>query len=292
MSDLTTTIASKRKTVTIHRDAPTVLIGERINPTGRKALQKALEAGDFEMVRRDALDQVAAGAAVLDVNAGVPGGNEPALIQAALRAVTDVTDVPLCIDTADPDALAAALDIYEGKALVNSVNGEERSLDAVLPLVKAHEAAVIGLCMDDEGIPPTAEKRLAVADKIIQRAVRLGIALEDIVIDPLVLTLGADSGAAKVSLETIERVVKEFGVNIAMGASNVSFGLPDRPRLNAAFIAMAIHAGLTCPITNPLEPELKIAVLAADLAMGKDEWGMRWIDAFRARDAASAAADG
>jgi 5-methyltetrahydrofolate--homocysteine methyltransferase len=286
MTDLTTTIASKQKTVTIHRAAPTVMIGERINPTGRKPLQKALEAGDFEMVRRDALDQVAAGATVLDVNAGVPGGDEPALIREALRAVIEVTDVPVCIDTADPNALAAALDIYEGKALVNSVNGEERSLAAILPLVKEHGAAVIGLCMDDSGIPPTSEERLAVADKIIQRAGRMGIASEDIIIDPLVLTLGADSNAAKVTLETIQRVVREFGVNITMGASNVSFGLPDRPHINAAFLAMAIHAGLTCPITNPLEPELTRAVLAADLAMGKDEWGMRWIEAFRAREAA------
>jgi len=285
MTDLATTISSPQTTVHIHRSQPTVIIGERINPTGRKALQKAMEAGDFEMVRKDAVHQVAAGAAVLDVNAGVPDGDEPALIKGALRAVMAVTEVPICIDTADPAALEAALQIYAGKALVNSVNGEMRSLEAMLPLVQDHGAAVIGLCMDDEGIPPTAEKRLAVADKIIRHAGRLGIGLEDIVIDPLVLTLGADSRAAKICLETIELVVKEYGVNITMGASNVSYGLPDRPALNAAFIAMAIHAGLTCPITNPLEGELNSAVLAADLAMGKDEWGMRWIDAFRARQA-------
>jgi len=284
MTDLTTTISSKTTTVTIQRAAPTVIIGERINPTGRKRLQRALEAGDFAMVRQEALDQVAAGAAVLDVNAGVPDADEPALIKGALQAVTTATAVPVCIDTANPEALQAALEIYEGKALVNSVNGEERSLAAMLPLVKEHGAAVIGLCMDDTGIPPTSEERLAVADKIIQRAGRLGIAAEDVVIDPLVLTLGADSNAAKVTLETIEKVVKEFGVNITMGASNVSFGLPDRPHINAAFLSMAIHAGLTCPITNPLEPELRLAILAADLAMGKDEWGMRWIEAFRARE--------
>jgi len=292
MTDLTTTISSKTTTVTIQRAAPTVIIGERINPTGRKRLQRALIAGDFAMVRQEALDQVAAGAAVLDVNAGVPDADEPALIKGALQAVTTATAVPVCIDTANPEALQAALEIYEGKALVNSVNGEERSLAAMLPLVKEHRATVIGLCMDDTGIPPSSEERLAVADKIIQRAGRLGIAAEDVVIDPLVLTLGADSNAAKVTLETIEKVVKEFGVNITMGASNVSFGLPDRPHINAAFLSMAIHAGLTCPITNPLEPELRLAILAADLAMGKDEWGMRWIDAFRARDAASTAADG
>jgi 5-methyltetrahydrofolate--homocysteine methyltransferase len=283
---LTTTLSSKNATVTIRRDQPTVIIGERINPTGRKQLQAALEREDFEIVRRDAVDQVAAGASVLDVNAGIPDGDEPVLLEAAVRNVMEVTDVPLCIDTADPQALAAALSVYEGKALVNSVNGEERSLDGMLPLVKEFGTAVIGLCMDDEGIPPTAEKRFAVAEKIIERAGRLGIPAEDVVIDPLVLTLGADHNAAKVTLDTIVRVVDAFGVNITMGASNVSFGLPDRPFINSAFIAMAIHAGLTCPITNPLAPELGIATLAADLVMGKDEWTMRWIDAFRAREQA------
>ena len=281
--NLTTIISSPSQSVTIHRDAPTVIIGERINPTGRKSLQKAMEAGDWDIVRQDALEQLAAGALVLDVNAGVPDGDEPALLEAALRAVMTVADAPICIDTANPEALKAALTIYPGKALVNSVNGEMRTLEAILPLVKAHEAAVIGLCLDDNGIPPTAEQRLAVAARIIQEATRRGIAPADVVIDPLVLTLGADTGAGKVALETIALVVKEFGVNITMGASNVSFGLPDRPSINAAFIAMAIHAGLTCPITNPLEPALTRAVLAADLAMGKDEWGMRWIEAFRAR---------
>jgi 5-methyltetrahydrofolate--homocysteine methyltransferase len=285
MSDpLTTTLSSSSNTVTIRRDQPTVIIGERINPTGRKQLQSALERKDFDIVRRDAVDQVAAGAAVLDVNAGIPDGDEPVLLQAAVRNVMEVTNAPLCIDTADPEALSAALSVYKGKALVNSVNGEERSLEEMLPRVKEFGAAVIGLCMDDDGIPPTAEQRFAVADKIIERAGRLGIPPEDVVIDPLVLTLGADHNAAKVTLDTIEKVVREFGVNITMGASNVSFGLPDRPHINAAFIAMAIHAGLTCPITNPLTPELGIAILAADLVMGKDEWTMRWIDAFRERE--------
>lgn len=284
MTDLTTTISSPQTTVSIHRKQPTVIIGERINPTGRPLLQGALETGDFAVVRQEAIDQVAAGAAVLDVNVGVPDGDEPVLIEGALRAVMAATEVPICIDTANPAALEAALEVYEGKALVNSVNGEMRSLEAMLPLVKEHGAAVIGLCMDDEGIPSTAEKRLAVADKIIQHAGRMGLALEDIVIDPLVLTLGADTRAAQITLETIALVVKEFGVNITMGASNVSFGLPDRPAINAAFIAMAIHAGLTCPITNPMAAELKSAVLAADLVMGKDEWGMRWIDDYRARE--------
>ena len=282
--NLTTTISSKTQTVNISRNLPTVIIGERINPTGRKKLQAALEQKNFDIVRQDAVAQVAAGAAVLDVNAGIPDGDEPVLLKEAVLSVMEVTDVPLCIDTADPEALSAALSIYEGKALVNSVNGEERSLDEMLPLVKDYGAAVIGLCMDDTGIPDTPDKRLAVAAKIIERAGKLGIGPEDIVIDPLVLTMGADHNAGRVTLETTERIVKEFGVNITMGASNVSFGLPDRMYINAAFIAMAIHAGLTCPITNPLVAELTTAVLAADMAMGRDEWGTRWIEAFRSRE--------
>lgn len=282
-NNLTTIITSAAKTVEINRANPTVIIGERINPTGRKAVLAALKEGNFEQVRQDALDQVAAGAPMLDVNAGVPGADEPALLQEVLRNVMAVTDVPLSIDTANPKALEAALQLYQGKPLVNSTNGEEKSLQAVLPLVKEYGAAVIGLCMDDNGIPPTPEARLTVAAKIIERAAKLGIPAEDVVIDPLVLTLGADSQAGLITLKTAELVVKEFGVNITMGASNVSFGLPDRRALNATFIAMAIHAGLTCPITNPLVEAVKTAVLAADLAMGRDDYGMRWIQDFRQR---------
>lgn len=280
---LTTTISSETQTVEINRDQPTVIIGERINPTGRKKLQAELEANNFTIVKSDADEQVKAGAKILDVNAGVPDGDEPKLIVDTIRAVQTVTDVPLCIDTTNPDALAAALKDYKGKALVNSVNGETRSLETVLPLVKEHGAAVIGLCMDDDGIPDSAGKRLAVAAAIIERAAKLGIPTEDIVIDPLVLTVSVDSHAAALTLQTTAMIVDEFGVNITMGASNVSFGLPDRPALNATFMAMAIQAGLTCPITNPMDSELAIAVLAADLVMGKDEWGERWIGAFRAR---------
>ncbi|GIK39939.1 MAG: methyltetrahydrofolate--corrinoid methyltransferase [Chloroflexota bacterium] len=280
---LTTLISSATQTVEISREQPTVIIGERINPTGRKNVLAALQAGNFDVVRQDALDQVAAGALVLDVNAGVPGADEPALLQKVLQTVMEVTDVPLCIDTANPAALEAALKTYEGKALINSTNGEEKSLRAVLPLAKEYGAAVIGLCIDDNGIPATPEARLAVAAKIIERAGQLGIPPADVVIDPLTLTLGADSQAAQVTLKTIELVVKEFGVNITAGASNVSFGMPDRKYLNAAFIAMAIHAGLTCPITNPLVTEVKTAVLAADLAMGRDDYGMHWITAYRQR---------
>jgi 5-methyltetrahydrofolate--homocysteine methyltransferase len=288
--NLTTLLKSKTKTVKIHRDLPTTIIGERINPTGRKAVLEALQAGNFDIVRKDALDQVAAGAVVLDINAGVPGADEPVLIQQILRNVMEVVEVPLCIDTANPLALAAALSIYEGKALINSVNGEERSLNAVLPLAREYGAALIGLCMDDNGIPATAELRFAVAARIIERATKLGIALEDIVIDPLALAMSADSKAGKVALDTIELVVKEYGVNISMGASNISFGMPDRKLINATFIAMAIHAGLTCPITNPLLLEVNTAVLAADLSLGRDDYGMRWIKAFRKREKEKAAA--
>jgi 5-methyltetrahydrofolate--homocysteine methyltransferase len=217
------------------------------------------------------------------VNAGVPSVDEAALLCDLMRTVMEVTDVPLSIDTADPEALSAALSLYEGKALVNSVNGEERAMKAILPLVKEHNAAVIGLCMDDDGIPETPEQRLGVAGKIIERAGQLGIPPEDVIIDPLALTMGADSNAGRIALETTKLIVKEFGVNITMGASNISYGLPDRKYINAAFIAMAIYVGLTCPITNPLVKEVNTAILAADLAMGRDDYGMNWIKAYRAR---------
>jgi 5-methyltetrahydrofolate--homocysteine methyltransferase len=281
--NLTTIIASKTKTVEISREKPTIIIGERINPTGRKKVLAALQAGEFDLVRDDAISQVQAGAAVLDVNAGVPGADEPALLQQLMRTVMEVTDVPLCIDTANPVALEAALSIFEGTALVNSVNGEEKSLNAVLPLVKEYGAAVIGLCMDDDGIPATPEARLKAAAKVIERAAQFGIPPENVVIDPLAMTMGADHTSGLTTLKTIELVVKEFGVNITMGASNISFGLPDRKFVNSTYIAMAIHAGLTCPITNPMVPEVVIAMLGADLSMGRDEYGMNWIKAFRRR---------
>lgn len=281
--NLTTVVSSKTQTVEINRDNPTVIIGERINPTGRKKMLKALQEGNFDMVKDDALSQVAAGAKILDVNAGVPGADEVALLKDVLSVVMEVTEVPLCIDTADKEALAAALALYEGKALINSVNGEEESLDAVLPLAKEYGASLIGLCMDDDGIPETSDQRLAVAAKIIERADKFGIPVEDIVIDPLALTMGADHTAGHLALESIAKIVAEFGVNITMGASNISFGMPDRRHINSTFIAMAVHAGLTCPITNPLTSDVAIAVLAADLVMGRDNYGMNWIKAYRAR---------
>ncbi|MFH1632452.1 MAG: dihydropteroate synthase [Chloroflexota bacterium] len=285
-NNLKTLLSFKTQTVVIHHDSPTVIIGERINPTGRKAVLKALQAGNFEIVRQDAVAQVEAGATVLDVNAGVPGADEVALLSQVVQEVMSVVDVPLCIDTANPQALEAALKLYDGKALINSINGEEKSLKAVLPLAKEYGAAVIGLCMNDDGIPATPEERVAVADKIIERAAKIGIPSEDIIIDPLAMTMGANHTAGLTALKTIELIVAEFGVNITMGASNISFGMPDRKYINAAFMAMAIQAGLTCPITNPLVAEISTAVLAADLAMGKDEFGMRWIKAYRKRQKA------
>ena len=271
----TTILKSKTQTVEIQRGNPTVIIGERINPTGRKLVLNALKEGNFDLVRKDAELQVAAGAQVLDVNAGVPGADEPALLKQVMQIVIETTDAPLCIDTADPLALEAALSIYDGKALVNSVNGEEKSLSSVLPLVKEYGAAVIGLCMDDDGIPETPEQRFSVAAKIIERAGKLGIAPENVVIDPLALTMGADSNAGRIALD----------VNVTMGASNISFGMPDRKYINATFIALAIYAGMTCPITNPLVREISTAVLATDLSLGRDEFGMNWIKAYRKRKA-------
>lgn len=289
VDNLTTTLSSKTKTVSISRNLPVVIIGERINPTGRKSVLAALQDGNFDIVRKDAIHQVGAGAAVLDINAGVPGADEPELLTRLMQVVMEVTDVPLCIDTADPKALASALSVYEGKALVNSVNGEERSMKSVFPIVKEYGASVIGLCMDEDGIPDTPEKRLKVAAKIIDRADKYGIELADLVIDPLALTMGSDSQAGWIALETTRQVAKQWGVNLSMGASNISFGLPDRKYINAAFIAMAIQAGVTCPITNPLVTEVITAVLAADLAMGRDKYGMRWISAFRKREKTRAA---
>ena len=284
---MTTTIESASKQVSISRALPTAIIGERINPTGRKKLQEELKAGNFDTVRADAIAQVEAGAVILDVNAGIPGADEPALLVKMIEVLSELTDVPLCIDTANVKALEAALKVYSGKALVNSVNGEEERLETVLPLIKQYNAAVIGLTMDDEGIPKTLEKRIEIAGKIIDRAAKVGIAAEDIVIDPLAMSIGADDQAGKMALDAVESIVKKFGVNITMGCSNVSFGVPDRELLNGAFLAMAIRCGLTCPITNPLFDEVVASILAADLAMGRDEFATNWIGGYRKRQKAA-----
>jgi 5-methyltetrahydrofolate--homocysteine methyltransferase len=281
--NLTTVIRSQSKQVFINRDLPTVIIGERLNPTGRKKFQKELKAGNFTSVRADAVTQVETGARILDVNAGIPQIDEPALLVQMMKVVMEATDVPLCIDTAKISALEAALKFYKGKALVNSVNGEEGKLETILPMVKEYGAAVIALTMDDEGIPNTVEKRISIAGKIIERAAKVGISIDDIVVDPLALSMGADDKAGQLALDSIQGIVGEFGVNITMGVSNISFGMPDRTSINATFMAMAIRSGLNCPIANPLDEQVNIAIRAADLCMGRDEYASNWISVYRKR---------
>ncbi len=275
-----TTLKSNSKEVTIGIDKPFVIIGEKINPTGIKKLGQALVERNMDFVKHLAKRQVDWGADVLDVNVGHPQIEEAEVIPLVVEAVQSVVDIPLCIDSNEPKILEAGLNaIKGGKPLINSVNGEEKQLASVLPIVKERGAAVIGLTIADEGIPPTAEGRLAAADKIIQRAAKLGIPIEDIIIDPLVMTVGHDSKAATVTLKTIELVKKEFGVNISLGASNVSFGLPDRHSVNAAFLALAMQTGATCSITDPIK--LGGAIKAADLLLGKDPNSIRYLKYFR-----------
>ncbi len=274
-----TIVRSGTKEVVISIDRPFVIIGEKINPTGRKKLAAALKDGDFEYVKQIALRQVAAGADILDVNVGVPGVDEVDLLPKVAKIVSETVDVPLCLDSANRDALAAALAVLPGRPLVNSVNGEEASLEAVLPVIKEFGVPVIGLVMHDEGIPNDPDTRVSVASKIIERAAKLGIPAEDIVIDPLVLTVGADSNAGGVTLETIRRVKEEFGVNMNLGASNVSFGLPDRHTINQAFLALAMGAGATCAITDPMK--LAPIIRASDLLLGRDNFGTRYIGYWR-----------
>ena len=276
-----TKISSATKEVIISSDRPTVLIGERINPTGRKKLAAALQAGDLEMVRQEALDQVAAGADVLDVNVGASGVDEVDLLQKAITLVMETVDVPLCIDSSRPEALKAALKIYKGKALVNSVNGNDESLDDLLPIIKEHGAAVIGLTMDAEGIPKTAERRLSIAHKIVERAEKIGIPREDIVLDCLNMPIGADNTCALAVIESIRRVKAELGVNMTLGGSNISFGLPDRNLINAAFLTLAIEAGVTCPVVNAAQ--VRPSILAIDAVLGRDNYMMRYIKAYRQR---------
>lgn len=275
-----TLLCSASTQVKITTDGPAVIIGEKINPTGRKKLAAALEAGNFDYLVELATAQIAAGADVLDINVGVPGIDDVALLPEVVKLVASAVKAPICIDTPNVAALAAALPAAPGKPLVNSVNGEEKSLLAILPLVKDRGAAVIGLAMDDNGIPATAEARLAVTARIIERATKIGIPIEDIIIDPLVLTVGADHLAASVTLKTIQLVRQEFGVNINLGASNVSFGLPDRHTLNQAFLALAIGYGATCMITDPMK--LVSIIRAADLLLGRDSYAKRFVQYFRA----------
>jgi len=284
---LITEISSRTMTVSVSPELPTVIIGERINPTGRKKLGEALLAGDMEMVRREAVAQVQAGAHILDLNVGYPGVDEPVALVEAVKAVMEVVDVPICLDTANPEAMEAALRVYQGKILLSSVTGEAHRLESILPLVKQHGTAVVAMTMDDDGIPTEPEGRLAIARKIVQRAEALGIPRSDIVVDCVCMAVATDGNAGRVALETARLVRQELGCNLTLGASNVSFGLPDRKPLNAAFLTMAIAAGVNCPIADPTVPEVSQAILAADLLLGKDEYAANYLRAYRQRQAAA-----
>jgi 5-methyltetrahydrofolate--homocysteine methyltransferase len=276
-----TRVSSPSKEVIIGDNQPTVLIGERINPTGKKKLAEALKAGDLEIVRREALAQVQAGADIIDVNVGVFGIDEAALLPKAVQAVMETVDTPLCLDSSNPDALEAALKVYKGKPLVNSVTGEDHSLKRGLPLIKKYGAAVIGLVQDDDGIPKDAEGRVRVARKIVERAEAAGIPREDLVIDCLAFAVGAEPASGAAVMEAIRRIKAELGVNMTMGASNVSFGLPDRELLNNAFVVMATAAGATCLIVDAAK--VRSIILAADLVLGRDKRARRYIEAYRQR---------
>ena len=265
--------------VRISLELPTVIIGEKINPTGRSWSTKHLTEGDLEILRGEATKQLEEGADVLDVNVGAASVNEVELLPQAVQIIQDEVGVPLCIDTADKDALEAALAVYQGKPLVNSVNGEEASLERVLPLVAKYGAAVIGLTMDDDGIPKNPEKRLEIATKIVERAESLGIPREDVVIDCLALTVSAEPDAAIITLNAIDLVRQELGVNQALGHSNVSFGLPDREVINRVALGMVIRAGVNAPIVDAAE--VKQSILAADLLMGRDQYAMNYIKYYR-----------
>jgi 5-methyltetrahydrofolate--homocysteine methyltransferase len=284
-----TVLRSRGREVVISVEQPFVMIGERINPTGRKVLAAEMKEGLMDRVRADAIAQVEAGAQMLDVNAGIPAVDEAALLVAAVQAVGEVTDVPLCLDSSVVEALEAALAAYVGKALVNSVTGEEERMARILPLVKRHGAAVIAMANDETGISMVPEERPAIARRIVQRAADHGIPPEDVIIDPIAMTVAADTQAGLVTLETMRLVRDQLGNNMVCGASNVSFGLPDRGVLNAAFLPVAMYAGLTSAITNPLVPEVRRAVLASDLLLGRDEFAMRWIGSYRAAQRAAAA---
>ena len=282
-----TVLRSRTKTVTIGSGQPFCIIGERINPTGRKKLAEELRGGDLSTVAVDTRAQVEAGADMLDVNAGIPLVDEAELLASMLQAVQAEADAPICIDSSVIEALEAGLAVYEGKALVNSVTGEDDRLEEILPLVARHGAAVIGLANDETGIPETPEQRLEIARKIVGAAGDHGIGPEDVVIDPLAMTVGADTEAVTTTLRTISLIRDELGVNMCLGASNVSFGLPERFVLNAAFLPMAMAAGLTSAIMSTAEVCVS-AVRAADLLLGHDPWGASWIAAHRARQAAAA----
>ena len=283
-----TSVQSASKTVTIGHDQPFVIIGERINPTGRKKFQELLRAGDLSTIAIDVEAQIKGGADMLDVNMGVPLTDEPALLAKAIKMIQGISDIPICIDSSVIEALQAGLEAYEGKALVNSMTGEDDRMELILPLIKKHNAAIIALPNDEIGIPATAAERIVITEKIILAVEKHGISLDNLVIDPLAMTVGADPEAVKITLETIHLIREKFGLNMTLGASNISFGLPNRHALNAAFLPAAMSHGLTCAVMDARTPAINEAVRAADLLLGMDQWGGNWISRFRAQEAAKA----
>jgi 5-methyltetrahydrofolate--homocysteine methyltransferase len=276
-----TVVSSQTREVVIGFGRPFVLIGERINPTGRKLLAAEMKEGDFSRVETDALAQVAAGAHMLDVNAGIPLADEPAILAQTVKLVQSLTDVPLSIDSSIVEALAAGLAVYQGKALVNSVTGEDDRLETVLPLVAKHGAAVVAISNDETGISEDPDVRFEVAKKIVNRAADHGIPREDVVVDPLVMPIGAMPTAGQQVFRLVRRLKEELKVNTTVGASNISFGLPNRIGINAAFLAMAAASGLTSAITNPLEADIRQSVMAANVLNGVDPDCVTWIKSYR-----------
>ena len=267
--------------VTIDSDGPVIIIGECINPTRRKKLVSTLQEGNFDYVLELAESQIKAGADVLDVNVGYPGVDDVKLLPQTVLAIRKRFDIPLCLDSPNPDAIEAALKVAGGKCLINSVNGEEKSLKSLLKIAKEYEAAIIGLVMDDDGITHDPIKRLSIAEKILDRAIKTGIKEENLIIDPLAMAVSADSRACIITLETIKLVHQKLGLNITIGASNISFGLPGREDLNSAFVSLAIMNGLTCPIANP--EKITATIRASDLVLGRDDYAVRFVDYFQNR---------
>ncbi len=286
-----TVLRSATKEVVIGADKPFCVIGERINPTGRPVLQAALREGDLSLIAKDVASQVAGGADVLDINMGVPLTDEAELLVKAIQLVQSLTDLPICIDSSVVEALEAGLSVYQGRALVNSITAEDDRMAAILPLVKKYDAAIVALPNDEDEIPMEADKRLALTEKIVRVATEeYGIPIEDIVIDPLAMPIGADSTVGRVTLEVIRGIRERWGLNTTCGASNVSFGMPGRHAISSAWLPLAMSAGMTSAIMDARTPQIVDAVRASDLLLGNDEWGMSWIAAHRARQAAEAAA--
>ena len=287
-----TVVSSHKKEVVIGFDRPFCIIGERINPTGRKKLAAEMAAGDFSTVEADALAQVAAGAHMLDVNAGIPLADEPQILADSIKLVQSLVDVPISIDSSIVEALEKGLEVYQGKALVNSVTGEEERLEVVLPLVKKYGAAVVAISNDETGISEDPDVRYEVAKKIVERAQDHGIPAADVVVDPLVMPIGALGNAGNSAFRLIRRLREELGVNTTCGASNISFGLPNRHALNAVFLAMAAGAGMTSAILNPMHAEEVSGIMAADVLTGADANCARWIRKYREPVAAGAEGEG